>query len=275
MSVVPIVPESSEGGNTKLPLTKVNKSKQISPSKRWCFTFNNYTESEYEDTIKVCSSNSSKYIVGKEVGESGTPHLQGYIEFEKKIRPKSLFNNKIHWEASKGSREDNLKYCSKDNNYICIGLRITIPIRCLKIVQFYPWQLELYNLAITVPDDRSIFWIWDESGNKGKSAFAKYMCINHDALCVDGKANDIFNGIANFKEDKGYYPEIVIVDCPRHNIGYMNYGAIEKVKNGLVFSGKYESKQMIFNSPHVIIFANSEPEIEKYSADRWIIKKIE
>jgi len=54
----------------------------------------------------------------------------------------------------------------------------------------------------------------------------------------------------------------------------MNYGAIEQVKNGLVFSGKYESSMLIFNPPHVVIFANDTPDESMYSNDRWHIHKI-
>lgn len=44
-------------------------------SKSWCFTWNNYTE---EDIVylKSWEHDVSKMIVAKEVGESGTPHLQ-------------------------------------------------------------------------------------------------------------------------------------------------------------------------------------------------------
>lgn len=267
--IVPIVPNSSGEGNTILPLQKDNIKKQISPSKRWVFTYNNYTESEYEELINILSSNSSTYIIGKEIGESGTSHLQGYCEFERKIRPLSAIkNNKIHWEKARGNREENLKYCSKDNNYIT-NFKLQKPIKTIE--NLYEWQKGILDVLLGEPNDRHIYWLWDEIGNVGKSAFCKYMVVHHDALCVDGKANDIFNGIVNYKEEKGYYPEIILVDCPRHNIGFMNYGALEKVKNGLVFSGKYESRQIVFNCPHVVVFANSEPDYSMYSNDRWIV----
>lgn len=271
--IVPIVPVSSGEGNTILPLQKVIKKKQISPSKRWCFTLNNYKEGDMEAIIKCCSSNSSNYIIGKEVGESGTPHLQGYIEFNKKIRPLNLIELGCHWEKAKGNREANIKYCSKDNEYKT-SFYIPKPINVLTENELYWWQACLWELLTQEPDNRLIWWIYDETGNIGKSAFAKFLCINEKCLVVDGKANDIFCGIAGYKDEKGYYPEIVVIDCPRHNFGFMNYGAIEKVKNGLVFSGKYESKQMIFNSPHVVVFANQEPDRTKFSIDRWKIKKI-
>ena len=38
------------------------------------------------------------------------------------------------------------------------------------------------------------------------------------------------------------------------------------------FSGKYESGMVRYNKPHVIIFANCRPDIEKLSKDRWKVK---
>ncbi len=83
--------DSSGGGNTKPP-----PKKQIAPSKRWCFTLNNYTEIDIS-SIDAIKSKCDLIIVGKEIGEQGTPHLQGYCEFSNKLRPLSLKLNKgIH-----------------------------------------------------------------------------------------------------------------------------------------------------------------------------------
>jgi len=49
---------------------------------------------------------------------------------------------------------------------------------------------------------------------------------------------------------------------------------LESIKNGLFFSGKYESTQVVMNSPHLIIFANEPPDKSKMSADRWHIVRI-
>ncbi len=107
--------------------------RQISPSNAWCFTLNNYTEFEYEFLSSSFSKESERYfyIIGKEVGESGTPHLQGYVALKdrkKKFRPLPKFgvyrgenDNKkqaLHFERARGNREQNYKYCSKDGEFI-------------------------------------------------------------------------------------------------------------------------------------------------------------
>jgi len=51
----------------------------------------------------------------------------------------------------------------------------------------------------------------------------------------------------------------------------VNYSAIESIKDGLATSAKYESTQLVFNSPHVFIFSNDLPQVHKLTLDRWKI----
>jgi len=112
--IVPIVPDSSiDGGNTNSPSIK-----QISPAKRWCFTLNNYSEEVFSSICSKLHEKALTACIGKEVGECGTPHLQGYFELEWKARPLSIFKDiskSIHFEKAKGDKLQNFKYCSKDN----------------------------------------------------------------------------------------------------------------------------------------------------------------
>ncbi|ALE29606.1 replication associated protein [Lake Sarah-associated circular virus-10] len=88
-------------------------------SRDWCFTLNNYTEEEY-DVIHSLSLSQYKYIVvGKEVGESGTNHLQGYIYFvnaKSMSAVKKMISKRCHLESAKGSPLQAATYCKKDNN---------------------------------------------------------------------------------------------------------------------------------------------------------------
>lgn len=85
--------------------------------KYWCYTLNNYTE---EDEQKLQEEEFSSYhVYGREVGESGTKHLQGYIEFPSKKRLtwlKKHITAKAHWETRKGNAQQASDYCKKDED---------------------------------------------------------------------------------------------------------------------------------------------------------------
>lgn len=88
----------------------------MSEGKFWCFTLNNYTNEE-EEFLKLI--NCEYLVYGKEVGECGTPHLQGYIEFSsnrKLNRLKREISERAHWERRRGNKEQAAYYCKKDGD---------------------------------------------------------------------------------------------------------------------------------------------------------------
>lgn len=270
---VPKVPKSSKAsGNTK------QKPKQISPSKHWCFTFNNYTI----DDIAVLSSTfkqiCSNYVFQEEKGDCGTPHLQGYCHFKNKIRPLSLELPKtIHWEKKKGTVKQCIAYCTKDesrNGQIYTNIKsIGYKIKTIDLEKFYPWQKEVSDTIIGEDEDRKIYWIYDKVGNKGKSAFVKYNCVHKDALLLSGKAADMKYAIHTMVRQKNY-PELIFIDIPRSSNKFLSYAGIEEIKNGCFFSGKYEAGMVLFNSPKIIIFSNALPRVDTMSKDRWQVHEI-
>jgi len=79
---------------------------------------NNYTD-EAEAFVKAIEC---RYIVyGREVGESGTPHLQGFIVFKSQktfSAARSVFlPYHPHIEVCRGSVDDNERYSKKDGDY--------------------------------------------------------------------------------------------------------------------------------------------------------------
>lgn len=85
-------------------------------ARRWCFTLNN-PQDAFRGPINLQTiGGSAKYIIAQlERGESGTEHLQGYVEFKQSIRlaaAKKLLPT-AHWEIAKGSKEQCKEYCSK------------------------------------------------------------------------------------------------------------------------------------------------------------------
>jgi len=90
------------------------------PKKAYCFTLNNYTEDESAAIIRVCETESRYAVFGYEVGESGTPHLQGYIIFKRSYRFQTIkdrFLPRCHIEVAAGSPHRNHAYCTKSGNF--------------------------------------------------------------------------------------------------------------------------------------------------------------
>lgn len=82
-----------------------------------CFTLNNYTSEEYETLKELCTS--FKYaVIGEEVGEEGTPHLQCYVNFGKQLAWSSIKAlpgfQRVHFEETYGTFEKASNYCKKD-----------------------------------------------------------------------------------------------------------------------------------------------------------------
>lgn len=247
-----------------------DNKKRESPRAYWCFTLNNYDENECEILYNVLKYECDWFIFQEEIGESGTPHLQGTLKLKGKDRKRLLqmkgINERAHWEPTK-SVKSSIVYCTKQksragNQYV-YGIDIPEEIR---VSEPYGWQLEVMDIVMDEPDERSIYWFFEPNGNVGKSSLIKYLVVRHNGIVVNGKGSDIMHSIS-----KRANKRLIICDIPRVSLDYVNYSAIENVKNGLIFSGKYDSDQYVFNCPHVLCFANELPIIENFSIDRWKI----
>lgn len=271
--------EHGEGNTISSPCKVEKQSKTISPSKRWCFTYNNYCSKDLPEFDKILGENCSIVFYSKEVGESGTPHLQGYLEFKKKTRPLTVFKNTIyssylHWEKAKGTMMENYHYCSKDGPFFFYkGVQQYRPLKL--ITPDRPYQKFILDLIKKEPDDRSIYWFYETVGNVGKTCFTKYLCEKEMALCLSGKSADVKHGVITSIEKRGTTPELIVYDIPRSfNSDYLNYESLESIKSMMFYSGKYEGAQVCGNPCHLIIFSNEFPEVSKLSKDRWKIFKI-
>ena len=88
-----------------------------------CFTLNNPGPG---DLAAIQALTWVKYgIVGNETGESGTPHLQGYLNLTKRTALATVIRNlraalskAPHVEPCKGNPEQNIAYCSKDGDFV-------------------------------------------------------------------------------------------------------------------------------------------------------------
>lgn len=250
----------------------------------WTITLNNYTEEEYNKLIEAAQLTSQKWVVGKEVGEKcKTPHLQGYIYVKNKISLKTLkkeFSGRAHFEVAKGTPEQNYAYCIKEGDYKANGFTKELTFkeklnqRLLKKyenIEWKSWQKAIIDIVNSEPDSRTINWVCDYVGNSGKSFLTKYLALTKNVIIADGKKDNIFNQVNRMLNEDEIEFEVVMLDIPRSGEGYVNYGVLEQLKNGLIYSGKYEGGVCAFDDVHVIVFANFMPNQKEMSGDRWNI----
>jgi hypothetical protein len=289
----------------------------MSRAKHWCFTLNNYTQANV-DFIVDNASFFDYVIFGREIGDSGTPHLQGFVSFPQRVRRPFCIEKigQAHFTVARNI-DNSIQYCKKDGDFIEVGvrpassgsrndleafknavvggchdmkkLRADFSDVCAKYPKFVqdfvhdysskkivvchplkPWQSALYDSLKQAPDDRSIFFIVDNVGNAGKSWFAHYYSFLNDnaQVLLPGKKADMSYALDSTIR-------VLFIDAPRSKQGeYLQYDFLEDVKNGYVFCSKYESRVKQLQSCHVVVMMNEEPDMNKLSKDRYVIRRV-
>lgn len=265
-----------------------------------CWTmFGNSQTGEFPsaDQVKEYLTGVSAYAFQLEISPTTQrPHWQGWCRHTgaktfsqwKKLLPGAHIEQQKSRYSSKAS-----DYCAKEEtrarpaelvalgmdpamigphlrNVIISGPKI---ISELNDGNMYPWQHDMLSMYNAPVDPRKIIWVWETEGNTGKSALARHMAIGGHTLVVAGQAADVKAGVAAWhKPEKGKVVQdlnLLIWDIPRCNNGHMSYQALEELKNGCFYSPKYESGMVVTKKPHVWVFSNQAPELEKLSKDRW------
>lgn len=79
--------------------------------KYWCYTINNPTDED----LAPPESEFSYHVCGKEVGEVGTPHYQGYIcmNDRRSLQTMKVMMPRAHLELARGTHKQASDYCKK------------------------------------------------------------------------------------------------------------------------------------------------------------------
>lgn len=242
-------------------------------SRNYCFTLNNYTIQEFESLKEY----PHKYIViGEEIGEQKTPHLQGYIEFANKKRLCTLkkINIRIHWEARKGTAQEAAIYCKKDGKYyehgtisnqghrsdlINIATEVKNGLKLDKLILDNPTIYHQYGRTLHKIEDIALRskhrtemttceWIYGPTGT-GKShyAFKNYNPNTHYLYKLNDKWQDGYSG-----------QETVIINDFRGEIPYNELlNLIDKWPYTLPRRGR---EPIPFLAKHIIITSSLSPD---------------
>lgn len=275
-----VVQNSLSARNTK------KKGANKERHRNWFLTFNNWDQQGLDKIVG--QNNIVFYRIQEEIGENGTPHLQGVIGYKvpRTFSKMKLIDNRIHWEVCKNIYAA-INYCKKGltstgKNW-SMGIddimkkkgKITV-LSPLEGKKLYPWQEDIECMLATPADDRSIYWIWENTGNTGKTAFIKHYCINtENCLVVGGSCKDAYHLLNKMVNDEGKEPNVIFWNLCRSDYDILSYKAVEGIKDGIFCSPKYDSTMVMFNPCHVVIFCNLPPKLDKLSKDRWKIYKID
>lgn len=295
-----------------------------SPCKRWVFTLNNHTEEEEQSICDSWDDEIYTYLIfGRETGDSGTPHLQGFFILDSKRRLAQVRQlpglGRAHFEICRGTNEQASLYCKKDGDYYEKGdLPATAGKRtdfddlkewyksleapptnteiaeqfpslwgrykhaCLDFLEMFApkpklvegelneWQQEVNEIVEQEPDDRKIIFVVDPDGNSGKSWLARFWFSTRTdvQLLSIGKRDDLAFAIDDTKS-------LFVFDIPRGSMEYLQYGVLEQLKNRVIFSPKYTSRNKILKTNcHIIVFSNEAPDMDKLTHDRYHIVNI-
>lgn len=244
----------------------------------WILVINNWSDEEWQETLNIFKT-AVDYVLAKEVGTQGTRHLQCCVKWKnprsfsgmKKAFPRAHIEVCKNWKAS-------VQYCKKDGDYSCGHVETDhkdeytrYMVQKYKDTVWKPWQQNIIEIINSEPDERTVYWFWEPEGNIGKSYLCKYLDWKYDAIIANGKQADVFNQYRMHLEEVKTQPKIAIIDIPRSHQEYVCYSTMEKIKDGLVYSGKYEGMKLRLIPHHLIVLANFEPDKSKLSSDRWQI----
>lgn len=262
--------DSSQGGGNINPPPK---KKQISPKKRWCFTWNNYSDNWVDQIVPVLDK-SDLYSIGEEIGnKTGTPHLQGYIEFHRRVRPITHLglDPKICWLPCKGNRQANLKYTQKDGKFIQ-----NFEEKLETIQKLYPFQNEILDIIKKKAEARKIYWFWGGK-NIGKSEILFKMCAEYDTHILPTTKRHALSQVYMTHEHVKCFALNLTADESAYQTNDL-FSILESIKDRM-FSAAFGTKcngMCLFNHKHLIVVANSPPDWRKteIDRDRFVIREI-
>lgn len=140
--------------------------------------------------------------------------------------------------------------------------------RFYESVTLRPWQQKMLKVIEYCDSPRQIIWLIDPVGNNGKTFLSYYLRDMMEAMRVPNANSNDFAFAYN-------YEKIVVFDYTRESKDHINYDLLEDLKNGSIWSPKYQSavKSWQFNAK-VVCFANFPPKFEALSYDRWYVLEL-
>lgn len=240
---------------------------------RFCFQLEKVKRFHYQGRIDILRENRCRLK-----GVLSYFELAGFNTKNLTLTPES--NNSI---SDGGALFYTMKLESRIEGFWC-DASFTPPVKPIKYMgedlecmnNPYPFQkLIIDDITNNKPDDRTITWIFNKSGNIGKSKLQKFLCWKYGVkrICM-GTATQIKTALCNVGARTAYVCNLPKVSGNQESQKDL-FSAFEDVKDGWISSNMYGKDQELFmKNPHLYIFSNEVPNMDYASIDRWKVYQI-
>lgn len=245
-----------------------------------------------KDLCKVFRENCKQFVFQHEKGkESDYEHYQCRIRLRKKVRFSTLKKRGFfvggHWTPTSKDVyiEGDFFYVMKDDTRIAGPWSdkdevkiLTKQLRNFMTKEQYIYQRDILLTACEY-DERTIYLIFDQHGNLGKSILAEFM--EYKGIAEEIPSWRLMDDIMQWVMSRGMqngFKKCYLVDMPR---GLKKekmtdfWSGIEIIKNGVAYDKRNYAKKRRFDRPQVFVFTNTLPNWNLMSIDRWIIWEIQ
>lgn len=250
--------EEGDGNSNPLPNghnINIKSKKQGLQLKNWFFTFNNYLKHDPK-MIEILETRFQEickcYCFQEEIGECGTPHLQGCLELNHPMRwTEFKLHPGIHWEKTR-NRGAAIDYCRKAATRNGKTFQFGLP-KPIQLITLDEGELDLVNYLLDENNVKLNGLLEIEEARK--LPFVKYMMVKHHATMVPGKIQDAaeilyktdMNKCSIVFVSKAYYQK-------KDDGNWTEYtSTVEALTQGMVAYPKAKNGYLIFNTPHILI----------------------
>lgn len=173
----------------------------MSKSRNFCFTFNNYP-----DTVLVDGLECKYMLYGKEVSESGTPHLQGFVSFASPRSHPAVCRllPGCHVEVARSALAA-VEYCKKDGCFTERGVAPLSPVAAAKKGIAERWDLAKQGLFEELPPEQIKTYQYI------KRSYAEVS--DNDELLNEWRYGP--SGAGKSRSTRADYPDLYSKDCSK------------------------------------------------------------